>query len=70
MYGIDDFVGALEGVELKDFKTGDDIGLTLYRYGGFYWKFIVNEEWKTLNSKSTFRWVFPTKESMLEPVLR
>ena len=53
VYGIDDFVAALEGVKLKDFKTGDEIGLTLFRYGGFYWKFIVNEDWKTLDSKST-----------------
>ena len=55
VYGIDDFVGALEGVKLKDYKTGNDIGLTLFRYGGFYWKFIVNEDWKTLDSKSTLR---------------
>ena len=55
VYGIDDFVAALEGVKLKDYKTGEDIGLTLFRYGGFYWKFIVNEDWKTLDSKSTIR---------------
>ena len=45
----------LEGGKLKDYKTGNDIGLTLFRYGGFYWKFIVNEDWKTLDSKSTLR---------------
>ena len=55
VYGIDDFVAALEGVKLKDYKTGNAIGLTLFRYGGFYWKFIVNEDWKTLDSKSTLR---------------
>ena len=65
VYGIDDFVAALEGVKLKDYKTGEDIGLTLFRYGGFYWKFIVNEDWKTLDSKSTIRKSFSKTDCMV-----
>ena len=65
VYGIDDFVAALEGVKLKDYKTGNDIGLTLFRYGGFYWKFIVNEDWKTLDSNSILRKGFSKTDCMV-----
>ena len=54
VYGIDDFVAALNGVELVDHYSKADLGLTLYRYGGFYWKFMTNDKWRTLSSNETF----------------
>ena len=54
VYGIDDFMAALNGVELVDHYSKADLGLTLYRYGGFYWKFMTNEKWSPLRSNETF----------------
>ena len=48
VYGIEDFVAALDGIELVDFYTSKKVGLDLFRYGGFYWKFILNQDWKSL----------------------
>ena len=52
MKSIDDYVKALDekGVELADYYSGDPIGLTLRRFGGFYWKLFVNTQWKELKS--------------------
>jgi len=54
VYGIEDYIQALSGLELVDYETRHPYGLTLHRYGGFYWKFVVNRNWKTLNPGNTF----------------
>merc|ERR1711892_244501 len=54
VYGIDDYMAALDGVKLVDYVTNRTIGLTLYRFGGFYWKFMTNEVWEPLRSGGSF----------------
>lgn len=51
MYSIDNYIKALDpgGVELLDHYSLSPVGLTLHRFGGFYWKFSVNKEWITLH---------------------
>jgi len=34
-----------EGISLVDFYTKEKVGLNLKRFGGFYWKFIKNNDW-------------------------
>lgn len=41
-------MGALnepEGISLVDFYTQAPVGLNLKRFGGFYWKFVKNDDW-------------------------
>ena len=50
VYGIEDFVAALNGIELFDHYTQEPVGLELFRFGGFYWKFMTNNKWKKLGA--------------------
>ena len=50
VYGIEDFVAALNGIELFDHYTQEPVGLDLFRFGGFYWKFMTNNKWKKLEA--------------------
>ena len=37
-----------DGTVLTDYYSKKSIGLNLVRFGGFYWKFVVNEDWSDL----------------------
>ena len=54
VYGVEDFVAALNGIELFDHYTQQPVGLDLFRYGGFYWKFMTNDKWNKLEAGKSF----------------
>ena len=49
---IDNYIEALtpDGIPLHDYDSEREIGLNLHRFGGFYWKFIVNQNWTILKN--------------------